>query len=87
MAPPLLEAVRPHHQPMSAETGPTLCALVSLANSMCAKLGIGPQREPDLELDELEAALMLPLDPAKLDAIAAEVQEQLAQEQLLLSVA
>ncbi len=87
LAPALQEAVRLHHQPMSAETDPTLCAIVSLANSLCVKLGIGPERNPDLELAELESTLMLPLDPARIEAVAAEVREQLEQEKQLLSVA
>ncbi len=86
LAPGLREAVRLHHQPMGAEIDPSLCAIVSLANSMCIKLGIGPERDPDLVLNELESALMLTLDPPRVVAIASAVGERLAQEKARLSL-
>ena len=79
LAPPLREAVQFHHQPMGSEIDPTLCAIVSLANSMCVKLGIGPQREPELSLMDEESALMLTLAPERLDQICSAVQQRLAE--------
>ena len=87
LTPELQEAVRLHHQPMSAEVDPTLCAVISLANSLCVKHEIGPERMPDLELSELESTLMLPIDPFQLDQLANQILEKLDEEKQLLSVA
>ncbi len=83
----LQEAVRLHHQPMSAEVDPTLVAIISLANSLCVKNGLGPERNPELDLGDLESTLMLPIDPARLDDLAGEIVEKLDEEKKLLSVA
>jgi putative nucleotidyltransferase with HDIG domain len=87
LAPPLREAVQFHHQPMGAEIDPTLCATVSLANSMCIKLGIGPERNPELSLADEESALMLTLAPERLDQISAAVKARLDEEKSHLSLA
>lgn len=84
LTPGLLEAVSLHHQPMGAEVDPTLCAIVSLANSVCIKLGIGPERNPELELAEEESTLMLTLEPARLTRIAATVEAKLSEERAAL---
>jgi putative nucleotidyltransferase with HDIG domain len=83
----LAEAVRLHHQPMGAEIDPTLCAVISLANSVCVKLGIGPERDPELNLVELESTLMLTLAPDRLNEIAAAVKNRLSEEKTQLSLA
>lgn len=87
LAPGLREAVQLHHQPMHAEIDPTLCAIVSLANSLCIKLGIGPERDVDLDLSELEATLMLTLDAGRLERVADSVTETLREERTRLSLA
>ena len=87
LTPGLREAVQFHHQPMGAEIDPTLCAIVSLANSLCVKLGIGPERNPDLELENEESTLMLTLAPERLSALADSVQERLSEEKALLALA
>lgn len=87
LAPRLREAVQFHHQPMGSEIDPTLCAIVSLANSLCLRLGIGLQREPELSLVDEESALMLTLAPERLDRICSAVQERLAEEKNHLSLA
>lgn len=86
LAPPLCEAVRLHHQPMAAEVEPTLCAIVSLANSMCTKLGLGPERDASVDLTGLDATLMLTLSPERLDDIAEAVSARLESEKHELSM-
>jgi hypothetical protein len=86
LAPALCEAVQLHHQPMGAEIDPTLCAIVSLANSLCVKLGLGPELDPDLELSELDSTLMLTLSPDRISDIARVVQERLEEEKSRLSM-
>jgi hypothetical protein len=60
---------------------------VSLANSLCVKLGIGPERDPDRSLVDEESARMLSLDPARIEHVSAAVQERLAEEKSQLSLA
>lgn len=72
---------------MEADVDPTFCAVVSLANSQCVKLGIGPEHRPDLELGELEATLMLPLDEHRLATISEKFQEELAEEKTVFAAA
>ena len=86
LAPGLIEAVRLHHQPMGAEIDPTLCAIVSLANSLCVKLGIGPERDAEIVLADLESTLMLTLEPERLQEIAAVVKTTLTEEKNLLAL-
>jgi putative nucleotidyltransferase with HDIG domain len=86
LAPPLCEAVQLHHQPMAAEIDPALCAIVSLANSLCVRLGIGPERNPALNLAEQDSTLMLTLTPPRIAAIAAAVQDRLSREKIELSL-
>ncbi len=87
LAPALVEAVQYHHQPMGAEIDPTLCAIISLANSLCVRLGIGPERDPELKLADEEATLMLTLTSSQIAQIAAAVQDNLEKEKIQLSMA
>ena len=70
--PALAETVRFHHDPTMADNDPTLCATISLANSMCAKAELGPDRQPDLDLPALPSAQMLKLE-ARVDGLMAQV--------------
>jgi putative nucleotidyltransferase with HDIG domain len=85
--PPLIEeAVRLHHRSRGALLDPTLCAIVSLANSLCVKGGIGPERRPELDLEPLDATARLRLTPERLGLIATSVEERLAQEKALFDL-
>jgi putative nucleotidyltransferase with HDIG domain len=86
LSPHLVEAVRRHHEPAEATIEPALCAIVSLANSLCVKLCIGPERHPDLDLMQLETTSILGLAPEKLEAIAAELPATLAKEKSLFGL-
>ena len=59
--PAIAEAIRFHHDPTMAEADRPLCATVSLANSMCAKAELGPDRQPDIDLAALPSTEILGL--------------------------
>lgn len=80
-APLLQEAVRWHHEPDKAEEEPKMCATVSLANAFCVKLGVGPERIPDIDLLSLPASRILGLNVAQLDDAFQEIREQLEEEE------
>jgi putative nucleotidyltransferase with HDIG domain len=85
--PPILEeAVRLHHRARGALLDPMLCAIVSLANSLCVKTGIGPERLPELDLGQLEATIRLKLTPERLALIAKHVEARLVEEKELFNL-
>jgi putative nucleotidyltransferase with HDIG domain len=86
LSPGMIEAVRQHHEPAEATIDPTLCAIVSLANSLCVKLGIGPERYPDLDLAQLETVALLDVKVPKIEAIAAGIPAILAKEKSLFGL-
>jgi len=71
------EAIANHHQPDSTAKLPQI---VSLANSMCHKLSVGPTRTPDLDLNEMKSAKMLGLRPAAIENILSAVKKALEAE-------
>lgn len=73
LSPALVEAVRWHHDPKSAETEPTLCAVVSLANSICVQQGVGLESFPDLDLSALDATEMLGLGKEELAELIEDI--------------
>ncbi|MEE8583973.1 MAG: HDOD domain-containing protein [Acidobacteriota bacterium] len=81
LAPALQEAVRLHHDPELARLDPTLCALVCLANAICVRLGVGPERFPELDLSSLPCRQMLQFQNSELPAMLEEIQEKLAAEE------
>jgi HD-like signal output (HDOD) protein len=86
LAPALHEAVALHHTPAQATIAPALCATVSLANSMCVRAGIGPERRPDLDLASLDAAEMLRMEAPALEAVIAQVTARLAEEKAVFNL-
>jgi putative nucleotidyltransferase with HDIG domain len=83
----LEEAVRLHHRPEDAKENPKLAAVVSLANGVCVKLGVGPEKRSDLDLAGMTASGILGLGPAELEEITARVQGILEEESRLFEVA
>ncbi len=81
LAPGLQEAIRLHHDPELARQDSTLCALVCLANAICVRLGVGPERFPELDLGNLPCWEMLQLPNSQLPKLLEEVQEKLAAEE------
>jgi putative nucleotidyltransferase with HDIG domain len=82
----LEEAVRLHHRAMSALVDPTLCAIVSLANSACVKLGIGPERFPKLDLSSLDVAARLNMTADRLTRLLQTVESKLVEEKELFNL-
>ena len=77
----LREAIALHHDPSGAVVNPTLSSIVSLANGLCVKLEIGPEKLPELELGSLAAVGCLGLDAAELELLLADVQVRIEAEQ------
>ena len=80
--PPIAEAIRFHHDPTMADTAPLLCATISLANSMCAKAELGPDKQPDLDLTTLASCEMLELE-SRVDELMEQVPEVVEQAETL----
>ncbi len=59
-----------------------LTQIVSLANSICHKLAVGPTRKPDLDLNETESAKALGLGPASIERILLAVSEAVREEKV-----
>ncbi len=83
---PLEEAVRLHHRPMQSLLDPALCAIVSLGNSICIKLGLGPERQSELALEGLDVVRRLKLPPERLPRITEMLKEKLAEERELFNL-
>lgn len=79
-SPELEEAVLHHHTPFYAEHNQYLTAVVSFANAMSNKLGIGPIRRPAQELKETEAVEILELGGDKLDEMVQHVSDLLDED-------
>jgi putative nucleotidyltransferase with HDIG domain len=82
----LEEAVRLHHRAARSRVDPTLCAIVSLANSACVKIGIGPERLPELDLTRLEATTQLKIMPDRLAHILETIESKLVEEKELFNI-
>ncbi len=79
-APAIEDAIANHHQPDQTCSAPELTQIVSLANSICHKLEVGPTRKPDLDLNELKSAKALGLSPASIETILFSVREALQSQ-------
>jgi HD-like signal output (HDOD) protein len=75
------DAIANHHQPDQARSAPELTQIVSLANSVCHKLSVGPTRKPDMDLNDRESAKTLGLGPAAMERILFAVSEALREQQ------
>jgi len=75
--PQLIETVRRHHEPATAEGNADLAYVVNLANLLMAKMEIGFEKNKDLCVEETPAAEFLRLDAADLRDIVAEVETML----------
>jgi putative nucleotidyltransferase with HDIG domain len=82
----LVEAVRCHHNPSAATVDPKLSAIINLANGICVKLEIGPERLPDLDLASLPSCDILALDRETLDCLPEEALACLELERQSLAV-
>jgi HD-like signal output (HDOD) protein len=71
------DAIANHHQPGQARSAPELTHIVSMANSICHKLEVGPTRKPDLDLSEMESTKALGLSQASIEKILSAMREAL----------
>ncbi len=74
------DAIANHHQPGQASSAPELTHIVSVANSICHKLEVGPTRKPDLDLSGMESTKALGLSQASIEKILLTVRESLQAE-------
>ncbi len=74
------EAIANHHQPELNSSTNELIPIVSAANAVCHKLGVGPIRKPDLDMDRIKSFKVLGLDADRIEEILAEVREALQSE-------
>ncbi len=86
LPPVLQEVVLMHHQPRSATLDPNLCAIVSLADGMCVKYGIGPSKRPDLDLSSLDACRILGLDQDRLADVASRLVARLNEDKTVFGL-
>ena len=70
----LAEAVGYHHNPLSAPSFRPLACIIGMANSIMISMGIGFERDKDLDLVKLPVAEQLNLGGAALDSIIVETQ-------------
>ena len=73
------EAIAFHHDPLSASEHLQLACIVSLANSIMARMEIGFEKRKDLDVMAEPAAEFLKLTPQGLDALIDEVHRLLSE--------
>jgi putative nucleotidyltransferase with HDIG domain len=74
------EAIGYHHNPDGASIMPVLSFIISLSNSICHKLEIGPTRNSDLNLSELRSAKVLRFTSDGLNDLLGDVSETLKSQ-------
>ncbi len=72
--PQLAEAVGYHHNPLSAASYKPLACIVNLANMLMISMGIGFEKNKDLNLEKQPSAEFLKLNGPALVALASEVR-------------
>jgi len=82
----LQEVVREHHSPASATLDPYLCAIVSFADGLCVKEGIGPSQRPDIDLSSLTAASILGMKADSLERMSQAVAARFREDKRLFGL-
>ncbi len=82
----LQEVVREHHTPASATLDPYLCAIVSFADGLCVKEGIGPSQRPEIDLSSLAATSILGMRPGSLEKTSQAIAKRFREDKRLLGV-
>lgn len=72
--PQLAEAVGYHHNPGSAPSFKALACIVNLANAFMVAMGVGFEKNKEIDLEKLPAAQFLRLDGTAIAAIGTEVK-------------
>ena len=76
----LEEAVLHHHSSERAEINPELTAVVSLANLVTVKLGIGPTRNIEVTLTSSAPARSLSMGPGVIEGLLESMQQLIQKE-------
>jgi HD-like signal output (HDOD) protein len=74
------DAIANHHRPGEASAAQELTQIVSLANSICHKLSVGPTRKPDLDLNDMESTKTFGLNPDSIEKILLAVSEAVSEQ-------
>lgn len=74
------DAIANHHTPEKARSARDLSHIISVSDSICHKLEIGPTRNPGLELTALDSVKALALTPDSLAKAVEAVKETLSKE-------
>jgi putative nucleotidyltransferase with HDIG domain len=85
--PPLIEEVAgAHHNLKAAVLDPRLCAIISLADGVCVKQGIGPLKRPELKLSSLEACKILGVGSVTLEGLTAALGDRFRDNKRLFGM-
>ncbi len=76
------DAIAHHHRPDQSKSSSELSYIVSLANSLCHKLEIGPTRRPDIDLLKLGSVKALGLNAESLSKVVEKVSGMLKEEKI-----
>jgi putative nucleotidyltransferase with HDIG domain len=74
------DAIANHHQPDQARSARQLAHIVSLGNSLCHKLEIGPTRKPDLDVSNLQSAQALGISADEISELLEQMSENLKKD-------
>jgi HD-like signal output (HDOD) protein len=75
------DAIANHHHPEQARSASQLAHIVSLSNSLCHKLEIGPTRKPDLDISSLPSALALGIGEDEISEILEGMRENVKKDE------
>lgn len=81
------ETIACHHDPAAAAGDSRLCAVVSLADGLCVKQGIGPSHRPDLNLASLPACDILDIEPDSLPGLMLTLNEHFQEDKRFFGLA
>jgi len=78
--PTIEDVVANHHNPDSAGSARELSHIVSVANSLCHKLGVGPTKRPEIDPYELESTRILGLGAVAISRTLELLAETIIEE-------
>ena len=80
LSPVLEETILNHHNPEAMTADNPLLLYLDLGNRVCHKLGIGFVDEPDMDINNCPANIILGLPPRTFEVAAVRLQETLETE-------
>jgi putative nucleotidyltransferase with HDIG domain len=84
--PQLPEAIGFHHEPMSAPNHSRLACIVNLANLLMISIGVGFEKNSNLELNSQPSADFLRLNKQMLEGLAEEVKKAINEAPSMLNI-